>query len=511
MEKTVKIYYTSDTHGYLFPSTYSDNSEKPAGLLNCIANFQKDGNTLILDGGDTLQGSPMALYLASGKDKEPLADTAIAKVFNTGGYHGITLGNHDFNFGYQYLERYLKALSSICICANVADKKGRLGVKGSHIYTMENGLRIGVTGVVTDFVNVWEQPEHLQDIVISDAFEVAKHQLEQLKRECDVTVCIYHGGYECDLETGRVLSGTGENVGGRICRELDFDLLLTAHQHMEIPGQTIDGTYTLQLAPNAVQYASVEIGCGESGIWITSEICPAGWGFAKEPYQSLLPLEEAVQKWLDERVGRLEHAILPKPKLEMALYGSQVGDLFNQIQLAYSGADISCVGLGNTPVGFSKEIITRDVVSVYPFANTMVILEVDKEVLTTALERCAEYFSMEHGEIKISDAFLIPKIEHYNYDFFAGISYEFDLNRPVGQRVVKLLYHGAPIGNKTLTLCMSDYRASGTGGYDIYRDCRVVKRIGKEIQQLALQYFKEHETVKLSVKTDIHVIIPQNV
>ena len=56
MRKTAKIYYTSDVHGYLFPSAYTERSEKPAGLLNCIANYQKDGNTLVLDGGDTLQG-----------------------------------------------------------------------------------------------------------------------------------------------------------------------------------------------------------------------------------------------------------------------------------------------------------------------------------------------------------------------------------------------------------------------------------------------------------------------
>lgn len=95
MRKTAKIYYTSDVHGYLFPSAYTERSEKPAGLLNCIANYQKDGNTLVLDGGDTLQGSPMAIYLSAGRKEGLEAEHAIADVFNAGGYDAVTLGNHD--------------------------------------------------------------------------------------------------------------------------------------------------------------------------------------------------------------------------------------------------------------------------------------------------------------------------------------------------------------------------------------------------------------------------------
>ena len=247
MRKTAKIYYTSDVHGYLFPSAYTERSEKPAGLLNCIANYQKDGNTLVLDGGDTLQGSPMAIYLSAGRKEGLEAEHAIADVFNAGGYDAVTLGNHDFNFGYEYLEHHLNALNARCICANVRDRKGRLGVISSQVFTMENGLRLGVTGVVTDFVNVWEQPEHMRDLEVTDAFSAAERELECLKAISDVTVCIYHGGYECDLETGDLLSESGENVGCRILRELDFDVLLTAHQHMMVPVRKISGTTTLQL------------------------------------------------------------------------------------------------------------------------------------------------------------------------------------------------------------------------------------------------------------------------
>ena len=67
----------------------------------------------------------------------------------------------------------------------------------------------------------------------------------QLREQCDVCVCIYHGGFEEELETGRVLSDSGENLACKIARELDFDLLLTGHQHMAVEGVNLSGTCLL--------------------------------------------------------------------------------------------------------------------------------------------------------------------------------------------------------------------------------------------------------------------------
>ena len=52
MEKTVQIYYTSDTHGHIFPVNYAANCSEKSGLLNLADQMEKDGNTLVLDGGE---------------------------------------------------------------------------------------------------------------------------------------------------------------------------------------------------------------------------------------------------------------------------------------------------------------------------------------------------------------------------------------------------------------------------------------------------------------------------
>lgn len=496
MKKQVKIYYTSDVHGYFFPTTYGDRKKRPMGLFNCMSNFQKDENTLVLDGGDSLQGSPLNSYVNS-QGAGNFETDPIAMVYNAAGYDAVVPGNHDFNFGYERLAHYVQALDGVCLCANASDLDGKTQIAASHIFSLNNGLRVGITGIVTDFVNVWEKPEHLEKIQITDAFEAAARELERLKRESDVTICIYHGGYECDLDTGKRLTAAKENVGYRILKELDYDVLLTAHQHMRIPGRELHGTHTLQLPANAFEYARLDVRVLDGKVFVESEICPAGEKHEAEPYGSMLSLEEKVQEWLDKKIGCLEEAVPVKDKLTMAQNGSEVADFFNQVQLEYSGADISCIGLGNDPIGMPEHITMRDLVNVYPFPNTLVVLEVDETILRKALERCAEYFTFQDGHLQISDNFLKPKVEHYNYDYFSGITYEVNLKKPVGMRVEKILYKGEPLGGRILSLCMSDYRASGTGGYEGYRDCKVLKRIGTEVPEMTVDYLKRHPKAEI--------------
>lgn len=501
MEKKLKIYYTSDTHGYLFPTAYANRSEKPMGLMGVINCLKKDGNTLILDGGDTIQGSPLAYYAA----RNDPSMASIASVLNAGGYDYVTLGNHDFNHGHEQLANYLNALDAQCLCANVTDEDGLAKIAPYTVHVMENGLRVGLVGIVTDHVKIWEYGDNLKGLTIGDPFAAAAQALEQLKPVCDVTICIYHGGFECDLDTGEQLAPGTENIGYRICRELSFDLLLTAHQHMPIPGRQVLGSYVVQPPANATGYLQLDIAQGEDGIKITSRLCAPTANCNPALYSSLLPLENTVQQWLDEPVGSFDTEIPALSKVEIAVHGSAVADFINTVQLDCSGADFSCTCLANDPVGLPLGVTMRDIVSAYRFPNTLTVLEVDEDILRTALERCAQYLTLVDGQPQVSDCFLIPKAEHYNYDFFAGFTYQFDLRRPVGQRVTELLRDGKPLVGK-YSLCMNNYRASGTGGYEVFRSCPVLGMINTEVPQLAADYLRSHGTVAVSPSSPISVV-----
>ena len=494
MDKKLTIYFTSDLHGYFSPLNYAAGTAADTGAANCMAQFENDGNTLILDGGDTLQGSPLTCYLH--KNGMDAADVS-AQVMNCGGYDFFTLGNHDFNYGPQVLSRYIKAMDAHCLCANVS---GLEGVRDSAVVTMKNGLRVGLTGVVTHHINIWENPANLVGITVSEPLPAAKAALKKLREQnVDLTVCIYHGGFENDLNTGALLSDSDENQGYRLCQELDFDLLLTGHQHLAIAPRKLRKTFICQTPDKGRQFARLVLSVSEAGMTMEGSLENAGSITLEEAAAILKPLDAAAGKWLDTPVGHLDQPLLPKAPIEMASEGSGIANFFNQVQLAASGADISCASLGNEVKGFRQDVTVRDVVATYIYSNTLTILRVDRGVLKQALERCASYFERrEDGGLQVSQGFLKPKVEHYNYDYFSGIEVTMDVRKPLGQRVVSIRYQGQELsGEQSLTLCMNNYRASGTGGYDCYRSCQKVRELSTDISELIMDYVLEHGNIQV--------------
>lgn len=126
--------------------------------------------------------------------------------------------------------------------------------------------------------------------------------------------------------------------------------------------------------------------------------------------------------------------------------------------------------------------------------STLAVFRITGVVLRQAMECSAAYFSYgRDGRLRVLDSFLHPKVEHYNYDYYAGVEYAFDISRPVGSRVVKLEYQGAPVRDRdSFSICLNSHRASGARGYECYLNCPVEWEINLEISDLLLEYFKQY-------------------
>ena len=498
--KKLTIYFTSDTHGYLYNTDFFDASEKPMGLYGM--RFPKDGDTLIIDGGDTIQGSPLTYYC-----HEKGLPCPAAAAMNDRGYDYVTLGNHDFNYGQSWLRAHLNTLNARCLCANVQDEQGQLPIAPYAVQTLASGLRVGLFGIVTDWVNRWEQPEHLQGLQITSPLEAACKAVEALKKEgVDLVIGIYHGGLERDPGSGALLSDTDENIACRLCEELPIDLLLTGHQHIGMANQQWHGTHIVQTPCNATRYIRVQ--WDEQNGFLSELIAvPAQQRLTAEQQA----LRKALDHFLDTPIGKLSEPLWPGEKLDMALNGSPIADFFNRVQLWASGADISCAALANEVRGFDSAVTVRDVVASYPYANTLVVLEITGEQLKTALEQCARYFDVaEDGTVGVSDTFLKPKAAHYNYDYFTGIRYTIDLNRPAGNRVTAIERAGRTVGpTERLTLCMCNYRATGFGHFEVYLQCERLREIQTEISELILNYLKAHPRIEIPKEAPYRVIMPK--
>ena len=485
MSTILTVYFTSDVHGYLYPTNFQDQEPRPMGLLSM--RFPKDGNTLVIDGGDMLQGSPLTFFGHSQG-----LDLPIARAMNDRGYDYITLGNHDFNYGRENLLHYLRGLDAKCLCANVDDLRGELPVLPCAVHTLSNGLRVGLVGLVTDWINRWEKPENLEGFSVVPPLERALQAVSSM--ECDVLIGIYHGGIERDPETGRLLSSTDENIACRLCEAIPFDLLLTGHQHIALAGARWGRTHLVQPPCNAAAFVRVEMDENRN---FTSALCPVSAHAGLTAEQAALL--DRLNVWLDHPIGHLSRPMWPEDKLKMAMEGTPIADFFNRVQLAASGADISCTALANSLRGFDRNVTVRDVVASYVYPNTLKVLEVTGSVLREALEQCARYFETDSlGNVTVSPSFLSPKEAHYNYDYFTGIDYTFDLSRPAGHRLASLTRCGQPVlDNDKLNLCMCDYRATGAGDFDCYRSCPVVREIQTDISELLLDYLETHDPIDI--------------
>ncbi len=513
MSAGLTILYVSDTHGRVLPVDYATGQAAPGGLLGFAAcarearRAAEDADVLVIDGGDSLQGTPLIQrYLA---DPECWETHPVAGAFNEAGVDFFTMGNHDFNFGYEPLAAYLRAMEGTCVCANVEDERGELQFVSHAVRTMPNGLRVGVTGAVTDWVNVWESshggPEGVR---VSDPLPALAREAQVLRDAgCDVLVCVYHGGFEDDLASGATLETSGENVGCRMARELGFDLVLTAHQHREVEGVHIGDAWCVQPGCNARKYLVVEGSC-EGGDWSFAshfEDIPAVEVDAST-HGELLTLEGEVQRALDEPIGELARDVPAIGMLESALQGNPLADLINaaQLEAAHRGVGdvpmLSCTALANVPVGMPAHVTMRDVVRLYQFQNSLSVLEVSGDDLRQVLERCAAYFALdEAGEFAIAREFLDPKVQHFNHDYYAGLDVGIDVSRPVGQRVVSLrLTDGTPVDPEGCYLmAMNDYRATGTGGYDCLRNARTVWTGSDSVPDIIASYIEGHSPVTL--------------
>lgn len=479
----MKIYYTSDTHGYYFPTDYMDKNKKPMGVIAMEYNRECEKNTLIMDGGDTLQGSPFAYYRQLENDSKTAA--IIASKMN---YDYITLGNHDFNYGYEYLRDFVNNFTGKVICSNLEDLKGELKNVYPYFITEIEGKKVGIVGAVTDWVNVWEQEKNKSGYRIHKVLESVKKAYENIK-DCDYRICVYHGGIEFDIDTFETVEKTDENVAGKMADCMDLDLILTGHQHRLIPYVKYKNTVMVQPGSHSKQYLKLDINLDTKDVDVT--VCSIPCDIDKEKYSVELEIENKTQESLDKKLTSLDKDYLPEDRLKMAVNGSKLADFVNRVQLDVSGADVSVVSFANEISGFSKDVTMREVLNTYKFSNTLKIFEIDVKTLKEAIIHNYEFVNYENKEFSINSRYIYPKLELYNFDFFYGVEFNIDL-KAKDRKIDNIYLNGKSlVDTDVLKIVMNSYRATGIAGFDMYKNLKLVGEVNREMTDILIEYLSK--------------------
>jgi 2',3'-cyclic-nucleotide 2'-phosphodiesterase/3'-nucleotidase len=472
----------------------------------------------LIDNGDCLQGTPLTYYHA--KVNSLLPNPVIA-CLNGLRYDAAVLGNHEFNYGLPYLRSAVEASEFPWLSANIVDSSTGLPVFGQPylVREMDNGVRVGVLGLTTSYIPVWEQPQHIAGLRFDDPVETAKKWIPVMKAEehVDVIIVSYHGGLERDPETGQPTEPlTGENAGYALCEQVEgIDVLLTGHQHRAIENCSINGVCVIQPG-NEGRYLGK--------VTLQMEKNPEGWqvtGHKSElisaaqyaPDQAICNLvsdiEEFTQTWLDQPFGFLDGNMTVHSHEDARLHEHPLIEFIHRVQMDASGAGISAAALfDNLSPGFGEIITMREIVANYIYPNTLKVLRVSGSDIKAALEKSAEYFEINaQGRMVVSPSFLVPKPQHFNYDMWEGIDYILDISRPVGQRVVKLERDGQVVRDEAeYDVVMNNYRASGGGNFTMFQGKPLVKDIPTDMVELIADYIRGRGRITASVNNNWRVV-----
>ena len=501
MGNRIRILATSDIHGFITPYSYTDGMTQMSGLarLSTLISLLRDENTILIDNGDTMYGSPLCFHHFK---KEGHGPSPVTRVMEHIGYDYFNLGNHDFSYGVKALTEHVDALSASCITSNITFRGRPFGP--TWAIREVSGKKIALFGVLTPFTGKSEAWFNVKPFRFRSAFETALKTVELVRsiEKPDYVICVCHSGFERDAETGLFHGGleSGENEAYRILKEVHgIDILITGHQHRSLCGTSGDTVYT-QVAKDGAELACIDI------FTDTGVIEPRLLKADTEPDYSVMAMiredEEECQAWLDESIAVCDRDMSIEDELDARLHKNQSATLINMALKDFTGADLSSFTFCPGACGLPAKITNRSLFGTLTQPGSVVVKKITGKVLRAYLEKCASFFTVRNESIDVSSS-----ARGMNYTLVDGVEYTIRVSNDPGQRIEDLTFKGMPVeDDMEFTIVLNSYRAAGSNGYEMLSDCPVIRTPGRSTFDIVSEYLKEHKEISFEPVNNITVI-----
>ncbi|WOO88756.1 bifunctional UDP-sugar hydrolase/5'-nucleotidase [Mollicutes bacterium LVI A0078] len=492
--KILKLFQTSDIHGNIFPTNYVEARNHGLAKVSTLikTNSKDSDHTLILDSGDVLQGNSLAFYTEKHKVTEP----SIIDAFNLIGYDGITLGNHEFNYGLDYLTKHYTKFNNPVLCANITGLP--FEAKPYQLYTYDD-LTIAVIGLTTNFIPNWEQPANIEGLEFKCPVETYKLYEQEMTNKADIIIVNYHGGFECDIETAQTLTepDTKENVGSHLINSFSsIDIMLTGHQHRTIATKT-KGVVCMQPGCNGGQVSEITIDVESKKIVDYKLTSVQNFEPDTEILDYFNSLNQDCNKYLDTTLCKLDKDISVTDVSSARLNGHPFLSFLGQAFTSYMEADFVALSLFDTAIGFKEDVTIRQVNQNYPFPNTIMKIEITGSQMIEAIKQACFYYTLKDGEIDIHRSYISPKLKHYNYDMYYGLEYRVQVT-DTENIVTDVKVKGNDIAlDKTYTMLVSNYRYNNRGDYPVYNDVKLLSESQDDAIEILLNYLSNSDTITI--------------
>ena len=486
----LRIMETTDLHVHIFPYDYYGDREvdtvglaRTAALINDVR--AESTNSLLLDNGDFLQGNPMGDYIAYERGMSEGDAHPIITAMNAVGFDGATLGNHEFNYGLDFLLNSMQGADFPVVLANVARELGASPTEDSLLFdpyvildreiTDGSGethpIRIGLIGFVPPQIMVWDRRHLDGNVQTRDIVEAAEAWIPQMREAgADIVIALSHSGIG-----GAEAVDLMENASVPLAAVEGVDAILTGHHHRVFPGPDYADTPGVDVEAGTIMGTPAAMG----GYWgshmglidLMLERDGAGWRVAthtsearpisrREEDRSITALVEsdenilasvqaehdATLAYVRRAVGRTDaplhsyFALVADDPSVQIVSNAQVWYIEQMMQgteheglpILSAAAPFKAGGRGgpeyytDVPAG---DVAIRNVADLYLYPNTVRAVRITGAQVREWLERSAGMFNQVEpgGEDQV---LLNPDFPSYNFDVIDGVTYRIDLSQP---------------------------------------------------------------------------------
>ncbi|MDP1729653.1 MAG: bifunctional 2',3'-cyclic-nucleotide 2'-phosphodiesterase/3'-nucleotidase [Devosia sp.] len=486
----LRIMETTDLHVAVFPyDYYADAPNDTLGLARTAAIIDsirsEAGNSILVDNGDVIQGNPMGDYIAYEKGLNEDESHPIIAAMNTLGYEVGTLGNHEFNYGLEFLDTALSGAAFPFVSANLV--KGELaadplsdttyiapyGIVDKELTDGEGNthtIKLGFIGFLPPQIMTWDSTHLAGRVNTRDIVETARAYVPKMKEEgADIIIALSHSGIDASGSTG------AENASLQLAAVDGIDVILTGHQHLVFPGPDYKdvtgadiekGTLNGKPAVMAGFWGShmglidLLLEKADGGTWSvvshTSEARPIFErveGKVKPLVESKPEVLAAAQANHDETLEYVRRAVgetaaplhsyfalvADDPSVQIVniaqrWYMEQMlqGTEWESLPILSAAAPFKAGGRGgpdyytDVPVG---PVAIKNVADLYLYPNTIQAVVITGQDVQNWLDRSAGIFN-QIAAGAVDQPLINPEFPSYNFDVIDGVTYRIDLTKP---------------------------------------------------------------------------------
>jgi len=469
-EVDIKILASSDVHGRISPWNYSTDTEDYSGGFSQIStlmdNYRDENkNVILIDLGDAIQDNSIEkfndIYFKEGFHP-------VMRIYNEIGYDFIVPGNHEFNFGMEFLDKAYSQYNGKVLATNIYRDNGQ------HYYTPsavieKDGVKIGIIGATTPMtVQFEEDTDHLAKVEFKEIISEIRKEVANLQKQgVDAIVLAGHLG----IDNENNVSNTGL---ADIAREIpEVDLMLGGHAHKEASEVVVNGTpITMPYKYGRdISVATLKFDINKKGTKLTSKETETVSVKGVESDKAIEKLYERFHNKLREEanvvVGETKRDLVPANEFRgipaIHTVDSGLSTLFGEVGFHYSDADVIALSVDQDKAKLDKGTIkVKDINFNYRYTGgDITVYEVTGKDLKDYLEWSAGYFNtLKDGDLILSFDLDRRSEKYATFDFAKGVTYDIDVREEAGNRIKNLtLYNGTVVKDDTIIkLGMNSYR-----------------------------------------------------